>query len=129
VEFVESSLLETLWRLVGEETMSSTRIFIEWSLSRLYLKFSSLIESDFMATRVLYRDVSASLVISMLAVALNVAKKLRAIDESVALTVFFPIMSDSVLPLLAHNNHTVRMHAIHAFKSLEKFKSLYKIER
>ena len=102
---------------------------MEWALSRLYLMFPGLIASDFMGTRVLYRDVSASLVISMLAVALNMAKKLRTVNESVAMASFFPVMSDSVLPLLAHNNHTVRMHAIHAFKGLEKFKTQYSMER
>ncbi len=62
-EFVEMDLLNTIWRFVGEETMSSTRIFMEWALSRLYLQFPSLISDDFMSTRVFYRDVAASLVI------------------------------------------------------------------
>lgn len=109
--------------------MSSTRIFMEWSLSRLYLRFPSLIIDDFMAARVFYREVSASLVVSMLSVALNMAKKLAVVDADVAIKGFLPKMSDNILPLVAHNNHTVRMHAIHAFKQLEQQKKLNNMER
>jgi hypothetical protein len=109
--------------------MSSTRIFMEWSISRLYLKFPSLIIDDFMSTRVFYRDVSASLVVSMLAIALNMSKKLKSVDDNVALKEFLPKMSDYILPLLVHNNHTVRMHSIHAFKQLEHQKKVNNLER
>ena len=128
-EFVETDLLQTIWRLVGEETMSSTRLFMEWALSRLYLRFPSLIVEDFMDNRVFYRDVSASLVISMLSIALNISKKLAAVNAPIATKTYFPKMSDNVLPLLVHNNHTVRMHAIFAFKELENYKKLHRIER
>lgn len=128
-DFVECDLLQTIWRLVGEETMSSTRIFMEWSLSRLYLKFPSLVVDDFMSTRVFYRDVSASLVVSMLAIALNMVKKLKKVDELVAMKEFLPKMSDNILPLLVHNNHIVRMHTIHAFKQLEHQKKINNMER
>jgi hypothetical protein len=126
---VETDLLQTIWRLVGEETMSSTRIFMEWALSRLYLQFPSLITDDFMSTRVLYRDVSASLVVSMIAIFLNMVKKLNVVDEEMMLKVFLPIISDHILPLLVHNNHAVRMHAIHAFKQLEYQKRKYGVGR
>lgn len=109
--------------------MSSTRLFIEWALSRLYLKFPSLINDDFMSTRVLYRDVAASLVVSMIAIILNMVKKFKEVDEHLTLKVFLPTISDHILPLLVHNNHTVRMHAIHAFKQLEQLKQKLGIER
>lgn len=109
--------------------MSSTRIFMEWSLSRLYLRFPSLIIDDFMCTRVFYRDVSACLVVSMLTIALNMIKKMKSVDEQVTMTEFLPKMSDNILPLLAHNNHIVRMHAIHAFKQFENQKRINNIER
>ena len=109
--------------------MSSTRIFMEWALSRLYLQFPSLIADDFMSTRVLYRDVSASLVVSMLAIILNMVKKLKEVDEEMALKEFLPTISDNILPLLVHNNHAVRMHAIHAFKQLEYQKRIHGLER
>ena len=128
-EFVETDLLQTIWRLVGEETMSSTRIFMEWALSRLYLKFPSLIIDDFMSSRFLYRDVSATLVISMTAIALNMAKKMKSVDEELTMNRFLPQISDFILPLLAHNNHTVRMHAIHAFKQFERQRKAEGIER
>lgn len=128
-EFVESDLLQTIWRLVGEETMSSTRLFMEWALSRLYLKFPSLIIDDFMSCRVLYRDVSASLVVSMLAISLNMIKKMKSVDEELTMKRFLPQISDNILPLLVHNNHTVRMHAIHAFKQFERQKKMNGMER
>lgn len=128
-DFVATDLLQTIWKLVGEETMSSTRIFMEWALSRLYLQFSSLIIDDFMSTRILYRDVSASLVVSMIAIILNMVKKLKEVDENLALKVFLPTISDHVLPLIVHNNHVVRMHAIHAFKQLEYQKKINGLER
>ena len=109
--------------------MSSTRIFMEWALSRLYLQFPSLLNDDFMSTRVLYRDVSASLVISMIAIILNMVKKLNEVDENLTLKFFLPTISDYILPLLVHNNHAVRMHAIHAFKQLEHQKRKYGLER
>lgn len=128
-EFVETDLLQTIWRLVGEEHMSSTRLFMEWALSRLYLKFPSLIIEDFMTTRVVYCDVSATLIISMTAIALNMAKKMKSVDEQLTMSSFLPQISDFILPLLAHNNHTVRMHAIHAFKQFEREKKAFGIER
>lgn len=108
--------------------MSSTRIFMEWGLSRLYLQFPSLIKDDFMSTRVLYRDVSASLVISMIAIILNMVKKMKEVDEHLTLKLFLSSISDNILPLLVHNNHAVRMHAIHAFKQLEHQKRKHGIE-
>ena len=127
--FVETDLLQTIWRLVGEEAMSSTRIFMEWALSRLYLKFPSLIIDDFMSSRVLYRDVSASLIVSMSSIALSMIKKMKSVDEELAMTLFLPQISDFILPLFAHNNHMVRMHAIHAFKQFEHQKKSNGIER
>ena len=102
---------------------------MEWALSRLYLQFPSLISDDFMSTRVFYRDVTASLVISMTAVALNMVKRIMSVDEAVAIQIFLPKMSDYILPLLVHNNHTVRMHAIHTFKQLEYQKKINNLER
>lgn len=128
-DFVETDLLQTIWRLVGEEHMSSTRIFMEWALSRLYLKFPSLIIDDFMASRVIYCDVPATLIISMIAIALNMTKKMKSVDETLTMTNFLPQISDFILPLLAHNNHIVRMHAIHAFKQFEREKKLYRMPR
>lgn len=122
-------LLPTIWQFVGDETMSSTRLFMEWALSRLYLQFPALIVDDFMSTRVFYRDVSASLVVSMIAIALNMVKKMQAIDQEVSLQNFLPKMPDFILPLIVHNNHTVRMHAIHAFKELEHQKKLSGLQR
>lgn len=109
--------------------MSSTRVFMEWALSRLYLQFPTLIKDDFLSTRVLYRDVAASLVVSMIAIILNMVKKLKEVDEHLTLKVFLPKISDHILPLLVHNNHTVRMHCIHAFKQLEYEKRKLGIER
>lgn len=128
-DFVETDLLPTIWKFVGEETMSSTRIFMEWALSRLYLRFPSLIIDDFMSTRVYYRDVAASLVVSMIAISLNMVKRLRSVDETVSTQMFLPKMSDLILPLLVHNNHAVRMHAIHAFKQFEQQKRINNLER
>lgn len=121
-EFVETDLLPSLWRLVGEEHMSSTRLFIEWCLSRLYLKFSTLILDDFMSSRIQYCDVSANLLISMISISLNMTKKMKNVDDKMTMEQFLPRISDFILPLLVHNNHTVRMHAIHAFKQFESEK-------
>ena len=109
--------------------MSSTRIFIEWALSRVYLRFPRLIVTDFMAKRVLYHEVAASWLISMIAIILCIMKKLKTIDDAIAMKEVLPKMSDYILPLLVHNNHTVRMHAIYAFKQLEKQKSQNGLER
>lgn len=102
--------------------MGSTRIFIEWSLSRLYLRFPSLITSDFLSARILYRNVSASLIISMLTIALNMVKRMPEKE------LFLSKMTNLTLPLLAHNNQTVRMHAIHAFKEFEGQKIIFNLE-
>lgn len=102
--------------------MGSTRIFIEWSLSRLYLRFPSLISTEFLPNRILYRNVSASLIISMLSISLNMRKRISVKED------FLPKMTNLTLPLLAHNNQTVRMHAIHAFKEFERQKVIYDFE-
>lgn len=101
--------------------MSSTRIFMEWALSRLYLQFPSLITDDFISIRVLYRDgdVPTSLVVSMIAIVLNMVKKMKQVDKDFTLQVFLSTISNIILPLLVHKNRTVRMNAIYAFKRLE----------
>lgn len=103
---------------------------MEWALSRLYLQYPRLIEEDFISVRIKYRDVSASLIVSMIAVALNMLKKLHTVESGSSLIEkFVPLIADNLLPLLVHNNHAVRMHAIHAFKQIEFHKRANNIER
>ena len=115
-------LIEMLWRFIGEETMDSTRVFMEWSLGLVYLKFpSDLIFSDLIGQRLGSLEGFSCQIVSVLSVALLIGKSIasgRHLHESIQPSLFFSQMIDHVLPLLAHNNHFVRMRAIHAFSTL-----------
>ena len=58
----------------------------------------------------------------MLTIALNMIKKMPEKD------IFLSKMTNLILPFLAHNNQTVRMHAIHAFKEFEGQQNIYNLE-
>lgn len=109
--YARDELIPMLWRFVGEETMDSTRVYMEWSLGLVYLKFPSLITDDLISQRMAnWIGGYSCQIVSALSVALLIAKKSA---DSVPQK-----MIDYLLPLLAHNNHHVRMRAIHAFKVL-----------
>lgn len=99
--------------------MDSTRVFMEWSLGLIYLKFpEELIFPDLIARRMSGFEGFSCQVVSVLSVALLLGKGLDHVAPELARSRFFPQMIHHVLPLLAHNNHFVRMRAIHAFSVL-----------
>ncbi len=112
-------LIETVWKAIGEETMDSTRVFMEWSLGLIYLKFpDDLIFPDLISQRMNKFEGYSCQIVSVLSVALLIGKCIDSVAPELARTQYFPKMADYVLPLLAHNNHFVRMRAIHAFSNL-----------
>lgn len=123
--FAEKELLPMLWGAVAEETMLSTRAFMEWSLALVYLTHPErLVPHDLMSSRISYQGTTPSVLVSIIAVVLLVAKRLDSVAPHVARSVFLPRICHLILPLLAHNNHIVRMHAIHAFRTLYQQSSM-----
>ena len=99
--------------------MDSTRLFMEWSLGLIYLKFpGELIFPDLISQRMNKFEGFSCQIVSVLSVALLIGKCIDSVAPELARSKFFPNMADHVLPLLAHNNHFVRMRAIHAFSIL-----------
>lgn len=103
-----------LWKAVDNESVPSTRFFIEWVIILGLLKHQRPEDLQNLLSRLLEFNQATGTAISLLTVTMHVGLKLEGeLKER-----FFELVFDRILPWHLHNNHMVRLFASFVFDRL-----------
>lgn len=103
-----------LWKAIGNESVPSTRFFIEWAIILGLLKHQRPEDLQNLLSRLLEFSQATGTAISLLTVTMHVGLKLEGeLKER-----FFELAFDRILPWHLHNNHMVRLFASFVFDRL-----------
>lgn len=103
-----------LWRAIDNESVPSTRFFIEWIIILGLLRHQRPEDLQSLFSRLLEFDQATGTAISLLTVTMHVGLKL----EGELKGRFFELVFDRILPWHLHNNHMVRLFASFVFDRL-----------
>lgn len=109
-----SQRLPHLWRALEQESVPSTRLFIEWLILLGLLKHQRPSDLASLRARLLEFSQPAGGAVSVLTIAMHVGCKLKGTAQQTYLRESF----DHLLPWLVHNNHMVRLYAIYTYDRL-----------
>lgn len=109
-----SQRLSHLWRALEQESVPSTRLFIEWLILLGLLKHQRPSDLASLRARLLEFSQPAGGAVSVLTIAMHVGCKLEGAAQQTYLRESF----DHLLPWLVHNNHMVRLYAIYTYDRL-----------
>lgn len=110
-----SSRLPKLWRALEQESVPSTRLFIEWLILLGLLRHRSSRDLASLLARLNEYSQPTGGAISMLTISLHYGLK---VDDGELKREYFATIFDRILPWLVHNNHMVRLYSIYVYDRL-----------
>lgn len=106
--------LPKLWSAIQNETVPTTRFFIEWYIILALLQHGKERELTSLLNRLLEFDLSTGSAISVLTIVMHVGRKVMSPMKRP----FFESVLHRILPWFIHNNHMVRLFALYVYDNL-----------
>lgn len=109
-----TSRIPSLLDCINEESVPSTRIYIEWFLVLGLVKHKREENLRNLYNRLLEFSMPTGAAISILSIVYHVGRCL----EGGTREAFFGTIFDRLMPWFLHNNHMVRLYVLYVYKSL-----------